>query len=101
MATDFEKNYIEYETPEPQPQQPKKRDNKMARGWHQGKKKPENAHRYIKGIGLCTVFPYGDGYKVAADGQFYGPFPTQQEARFAAEKLAPPKQTSFTGQEDW
>jgi hypothetical protein len=98
--TAFEKDYIEYETPEPIPPAPRpKTSNKMSRGWNPSKKKPGNSHRYIKGVGLCTVFPHSGAYKVAADGQFYGPFPTETDAQHAAEMLAPPK--GFTDSQDW
>jgi hypothetical protein len=81
--------YTEYETPAPP-----KVDDRMAHGWHKSKKKPANSCKYIRGVGVCTVFPYGNGFKVVADSQFYGPYPTQKEAQFAAEMLAPPKFTS-------
>ena len=58
-------------------------------GWHPSRNKPENLCKYLRGLGLCTVFPYGNAYKLVVGGQFYGPFPTQEEAQLAAKSLKP------------
>ena len=56
-------------------------------GWHPSRNKPTNLCKYVRGHGLCTVFPHGNAYKFVAGGQFYGPFPTQEEAQLAAKSL--------------
>ena len=57
------------------------------RGWNPSRNKPANLCRYIKGVGLCTMFPHSIGFKLVADGVFYGPFLTQYEAQNAAQEL--------------
>jgi len=64
-------------------------DDGWMRGWHPSRKKPENFCKYLRGLGLCTVFPYGNAYKLVVGGQFYGPFPTQEQAQLAAKSLKP------------
>src|SRR5260370_38589053 len=63
--------------------------DRWMQGWHPSRNKPENLCKYLRGIGLCTVFPYGNAYKFVVGGQFYGPFPTQKEAQLAAKSLKP------------
>jgi hypothetical protein len=83
---DFEQEYVpeytEYDSPKP-----KARSADPLVGWHKSRNKPANVCKYIRGVGLCTVFPYGNAYKVVAAGQFYGPFFTQEEAQIAAAGL--------------
>lgn len=64
-------------------------DDGLMQGWHPSRNKPKNLCKYIRGLGLCTVFPYGNAYKFVVGGQFYGPFPTQEEAQRAAKSLKP------------
>src|ERR1700686_1956010 len=64
-------------------------DDGWMQGWHPSRNKPENLCKYLRGLGLCTVFPYGNAYKFVVGGQFYGPFPTQEEAQLAAKSLKP------------
>lgn len=64
-------------------------DDGWMQGWHPSRNKPTNLCKYVRGHGLCTVFPYGNAYKFVAGGQFYGPFPTQEEAQLAAKWLKP------------
>ena len=61
----------------------------LTKGWNKSRNKPGNVCKFLKGIGLCTVFPYGNAYKFVVGGQFYGPFPTQEEAQLAAKSLKP------------
>ncbi len=54
--------------------------------WHRSRKNPDNVCRYIKGVGLVTVFLCGDGtFKFASGGTFSKPYPTQKDAQFAAK----------------
>jgi len=64
-------------------------DDGWMHGWHPSRNKPENLCKYLRGLGLCTVFPYGNAYKLVVGGQFCGPFPTQEEAQLAAKSLKP------------
>jgi hypothetical protein len=64
-------------------------DDGWMQGWYPSRNKPENLCKYLRGLGLCTVFPYGNAYKLVVGGQFYGPFPTQKEAQLAAKSLKP------------
>jgi hypothetical protein len=73
--------YEEYEAPET------KEDKWLATGWHRSRNKPGNICKYLKGVGLCTVFPSGSSYKFVAGGEFYGPYSTQEDAQLAAKKL--------------
>jgi hypothetical protein len=58
----------------------------MATEWHPSTKNPDNVCRYIKGIGLVTVFPCSDGtFKFAHGGTFSKPYPTQKDAQLAAK----------------
>jgi hypothetical protein len=66
-----------------------KEDYGWMQGWHPSRNKPENLCKYLRGLGLCTVFPYGNAYKFVVGGQFYGLFPTQEEAQLAAKSLKP------------
>src|ERR1700688_3465968 len=64
-------------------------DDGWMQGWYPSRNKPENLCKYLRGLGLCTVFPYGNAYKLVVGGQFYGPFPTREEAQLAAKSLKP------------
>jgi hypothetical protein len=64
-------------------------DDGWMQGWHPSRNKPTNLCKYVRGHGLCTVFPYGNTYKLVVGGQFYGPFTTQREAQLAAKSLKP------------
>jgi hypothetical protein len=64
-------------------------DDGWMRGWYPSRNKPENLCKYLRGLGLCTVFPCGNAYKLVVGGQFYGPFLTQEEAQLAAKSLKP------------
>jgi hypothetical protein len=79
---------VGYEGPEIEEEEVEEDDGWM-QGWHPSRNKPENLCKYLRGLGLCTVFPYGNAYKLVVGGQFYGPFPTQEEAQLAAKSLKP------------
>ena len=67
-------------------------------GWHRSRKNPDNVCRYIKGVGLVTVFLCGDGtFKFASGGTFSKPYPTQKDAQLApkdCEVSAPAQRAS-------
>jgi hypothetical protein len=75
---DFEQGYA--------PRAKKKETDPLA-GWHKSRNKARNICKYIHGVGLCTIFPWGNEYKIVAAGQFYGPYPTQEAAQLAAKSL--------------
>lgn len=81
MNEAFDQDYVEYDD-EPEPQ-----DRWLTTGWNKSRNKPANVCKYVKGIGLCTVFPWGNQYKLVAAGEFHGPYPTQDDAKRAARSL--------------
>jgi hypothetical protein len=62
-------------------------DDGWMQGWYPSRNKPTNLCKYVHGRGLATVFPYGNVFKLVVDGQFFGPFFTQEAAQRAAKNL--------------
>jgi hypothetical protein len=71
-------------------------DDGTMQGWHPSRNKPENLCKYLRGLGLCTVFPNGNAYKLVVGGEFHGPFPTQRGAQLAAKSLKPRRSFSIS-----
>jgi chemotaxis protein histidine kinase CheA len=73
-----------------------------AKRWNSGKKKPNISYRFIKGVGLVVVFPSysGNGHSFVVDGQFHGPFPTQEHAQHEAQRFAAPAPADSPGDEE-
>jgi hypothetical protein len=56
--------------------------------WHPSRKNPDNICRYIKGVGLVTVFLGRDGnFRFAYGGLFSEPYPTREAAQLGAGGL--------------
>jgi len=85
---DFDREYrmpvFENEDDEPQTG-----ESRWLSGWHRSKRNPNNVCRFIKGIGLVTVFEQDGGYKFVAGGQFSRLYLTQIDAQLAAKALKP------------
>src|SRR5271154_2296076 len=77
------------EIPEEEEEEETEEDDGWMQGWHPSRNKPQNLCKYLRGLGLCTVFPYGNAYKLVVGRQFYGPFFTQEAAQRAAKNLKP------------
>jgi hypothetical protein len=77
--------YEEYESDEPETTS--EDAAWLAAGWNKSRNNPANICKFIRGVGLVTVFSYGGRHKLVAGGEFYGPFETQVEAQLAARKL--------------
>ena len=86
---DFEQDYImpANVNEEEFDDEPEEVDPWLARGWSRSRNKPGNICKFIKGVGLCTVFPWANGYKFVAGGNFSDVYATQEEAQLAAKSL--------------
>ncbi len=62
-------------------------DDGWMQGWNPSRNKPTNLCKYVRGRGLATVFRHGNVFKLVVDGQFFGPFFTQEAAQRAAKNL--------------